>query len=53
MTNATQKRLAIAGALAALGVFVAANAHLIGLAFKTQPACVVVAGDAMPAKRAC
>ncbi len=51
MTNATQRRLAIAGALVALGIFVAANVHLIGLAFETQPACV--AGDAMPAKRAC
>lgn len=53
MTNAMQKWLAIAAALAALGVFIAASARLIGLAYTSQPACVAVAGDATPAKRAC
>lgn len=53
MTAAAQKRLAIAGAVVALAVFIAANAQFIAAAFRAQPACVVVPGAPMPAKHAC
>ena len=52
--NATvQKRLALLGALAALGLVIAANAHLLVVALESRPACVAVEGAAAPAKRAC
>lgn len=53
MTIVTQRRLAIAGTIAALGVFIAANAQFMIAAFRSQPDCVAVADAAMPAKRAC
>jgi hypothetical protein len=53
MSAVAQKRLAIAGALAALAVFVVANAHLVSVAFQSQPACVAADGAALPAQRAC
>lgn len=53
MTAAAQKRLAVIGALAAIGIVVAANAHLVTAALYSQPACVAVDGAATPAKRAC
>ena len=53
MTAAAQKRLAVLGALAAFGLVVAANAHLVAAALHSQPACVAVDGAAAPAKRAC
>lgn len=53
MITITQKRLAIAGAVAAVSLFVAANAQFIAAAFRSQPACVAVANAAMPAKRTC
>lgn len=53
MTGLTQKRVAIAGALMALGLLIAANAHLVTLAFSSQPACAMTEDDPMPAKRAC
>lgn len=53
MTARVQKRLAIAGGLALLGTFIAANAHFINAAFRSQPACVAVPDAAAPAKRAC
>lgn len=48
-----KKRLLIAGALAVIVSFIAANVHLVGVAFQTQPACVAVDGAAIPAKRVC
>ncbi len=53
MKTVTQKRLAIMGALAALGIFIVANAQLITVAFRTQPACVAVTDAALPARHAC
>lgn len=53
MTGIVQKRLLIAGALVAAVAFLAANAHLVGVAFQTQPACIAVDGTALPAKRVC
>lgn len=51
MTRTTQRRLAVAGALVFVGVFVAANAHLITVAFASQPDCTLAAAAA--AKPAC
>lgn len=53
MTPLSQKRLAIAGAIAVLVAFLGANAHLLHVAFTSQPACTAVEGSAMAAKRAC
>lgn len=53
MTGRTQRRLAILGAAVALGVFVAANVHLVSAAFRSQPECVIVEDAAVPARRAC
>src|SRR5680860_757978 len=39
MIAVTQRRLAITGALVATGVFIAANAHLITVAIRSQPDC--------------
>ncbi|MBU3030598.1 hypothetical protein [Paracoccus marinaquae] len=52
MTGRAQKRLAIAGAVAVVAVFVAANAHFLNAALRSQPDCILRA-DAAPAKRAC
>lgn len=52
MTDRSQKWLAIATAAAVAAGFVAANAHLLAVAFGSQPACSVAAG-AEPARRAC
>lgn len=48
-----QARLAIAAAVLGVAVFAAANAHLITVAFKSQPDCVLIAGAPIPAKKAC
>lgn len=53
MSDAWQKRLAIATALVVLVVFVGANARLIQLAVSSQPDCVLQPGGPMVAKRAC
>lgn len=53
MSGAAQRRLAILGTILAVGLFVAANAHLIIFAFQSQNGCVTPAPDRMPAKRAC
>lgn len=53
MTAATQKRLAILGAIALVAVFLGANAHLITVAFRSQPGCVAVSPDRAPARHAC
>lgn len=51
MTGFTQRRVAIAAALAFVGVFIVANAHLITVAFQSQPECTLTAAAA--AKPAC
>lgn len=53
MSVVLQKRLAILGAVLLTGLFVAANAHLIAVAFQSQTGCVAPAPDRMPAKPAC
>lgn len=53
MTVTAQKRLAILGALALVAVFVGANAHLIAVAFRSQPDCVAISPDRAPARHAC
>ncbi|GAB2209227.1 hypothetical protein ROS1_60480 [Roseibium sp. ROS1] len=52
MTTISQKRLAIALAAIATAVFVGANAHMLVVAFKSQPACTAAAGAA-PARHSC
>lgn len=52
MTPARQRRLAIAGAVLAIGVFAAANAHLITVAVSSQPDCIL-SERATAAKPAC
>lgn len=51
MTVMSQRRLAILAALTFVGVFIAANAHLIVVAVTSQPDCTVSAAKA--AKPAC
>lgn len=53
MSTGLQKRLALIAALAALGLVLAANAHLVVVAFGSQPACVATDDAAAPARRAC
>ena len=52
MTQVAQKRLAFGTALAAILLFLGANAHLLTVALQSQPECREAAGM-MPAKRAC
>lgn len=52
MTARAQKTLAIAGALALAALVIWANAHLLAVSLRSQPACAQVA-SATPAKRAC
>jgi len=52
MTQITQRRLAITGALLAVGIFVLANAHLITVAIGSQPDCTL-SDRAAAAKPAC
>ena len=49
----SQKRLAILAALVLAGAFVAANVHLVTVAFTSQPACVAPTIDRPAAKPAC
>ncbi len=53
MTVATQKKLAIAGALAVVAVFVGANAHFFTVAFQSHPDCAVISADRAPARDMC
>lgn len=53
MKPGTQKRLAIAGALIGLAVFLGANAHLITVALRSQPSCTVDPSGPTPAKPVC
>ncbi|MFX0543268.1 hypothetical protein ACEWPM_016295 [Roseovarius sp. S4756] len=52
MTGAQQRRLAISGAFLAIGLFIAANAHLIAVAMDSQPDCTL-SERAAAAKPAC
>ena len=52
MTARRQKRLAILAGLGFVTAVLAANAHLIGVAVLSQPACVA-APDRAPARPAC
>ncbi|SEL04602.1 hypothetical protein [Roseovarius nanhaiticus] len=52
MTAAVQRRLAITGAFLAIGLFIAANAHLITVALNSQPDCTL-SERAAAAKPAC
>lgn len=53
MTIAMQKRLAIAGAVIGIAVFLAANLHLVVTAYRSQPACTLVDTSDVPARRDC
>ena len=53
MTAAAQRRLALLAALTATAIVIAANTHLLAVAFRSQPACVSDERAAMPAKRVC
>lgn len=52
MRPAVQKRLAVGAALAAVLLFLGANAHLLTIALQSQPDCRETAG-AMPARQSC
>ena len=51
MTAISQRSLAILAALTFVGIFIAANAHLISVAVISQPECTASAAKA--AKPAC
>lgn len=53
MTARTQKRIAILGTLVAISLFVAANAHLVSVAFSSRPACAALEAGPAPARRVC
>jgi len=53
MIAVTQKRLAIAAALAVVAVFVGANAHLIAIAFNSHPDCATLSPERAPARDMC
>jgi hypothetical protein len=53
MTPARQRNLAIAAAVAVAAAFLAANAHLVTVAVRSQPACVATDAGPAPARRAC
>jgi hypothetical protein len=53
MSPARQKQIAIAAALLGAALVAAANAHLVIVAMRSQPACVAVANGPTPAKRSC
>jgi len=48
-----QKRLAILAAVIGAGLFVAANIHLLAVAFTSMPGCVQPAPGKAPARPAC
>ncbi len=53
MTPSRQRALAVAAAVALVAAFVAANAHLVTVAFRSQPACTAVAAGPAPARHVC
>lgn len=48
-----QKRLAILAAVVAAGLFIAANVHLVAVAFTSMPDCVQPMPGKPPARPAC
>lgn len=48
-----QRRLALVAAGAGLALFLGANAHLIAVAFRSQPGCAAILPDRAPARHAC
>ncbi len=53
MTALSQKRLAIGAAIAAVAVFVGANAHLIAVSFGSHPECATISAARAPAQNQC
>jgi hypothetical protein len=53
MSPSAQKRLALLAAALGIGLFVAANAHLVMVAIGSQPACTASDSGPAPARRAC
>ncbi|WP_347265929.1 hypothetical protein [Paracoccus sp. (in: a-proteobacteria)] len=53
MTARNQKRLAILGACTVAAVFLGANAHLIAVAFNSQPDCGAISSERAPARHSC
>jgi len=53
MTPARQRTLAVAAAVAVVAGFLAANAHLVTVAFRSQPACTVAEAGPAPAQHVC
>lgn len=49
----TQKTIAILGAVIGAALFAGANAHLIAVAFQSQPVCAEIQPDRAPARAAC
>ena len=53
MTVTNQKRLAILGACTLAALFLGANAHLITVAFQSQPECGAISPERAPARHSC
>jgi hypothetical protein len=53
MTSRMQQRLALAAAAALIVIVLAANLHLVRVAFRSQPGCMAVAGAPAPAWHSC
>jgi hypothetical protein len=53
MTPIRQRALAVAAAIALAAAFLAANAHLVTVAVRSQPACVATDAGPAPAQRIC
>lgn len=53
MTARGQRWLAIGAAVAGLALFLGANARLVAVAFRSQPACVAALPDRVPARHSC
>lgn len=53
MTGVRQKSLAIVAALFGLGLFIAANVHLVAVSIRSEPACTAGEDAAQPARRVC
>ena len=53
MCMTCQKRVAILGAALLAALFIAANAHLVTVAIRSQPACVAADPDEAPGRTAC
>jgi hypothetical protein len=53
MSATMQKRLSLLAAAILLGLFLAANAHLMMVAIGSQPACTASDSGPAPARRAC